>query len=90
MKAKRLRPKPICAPPPKQCSAIIVALPSWSDWYIRRRKEQCERRGWNPDRCTRGATVSVNGKPYCASHAGEIALAYLLNEQALLDRKAKK
>jgi hypothetical protein len=32
------------------------------------------------DQCPRGGTVHINGKDYCGQHAGQVALALLLNE----------
>jgi len=36
----------------------------------------------NPYHCRHGATVLIDGKPYCARHAGQLALAYVLQEKA--------
>lgn len=45
-----------------------------------RRAELTRRRRMEFDQCSAAATVAVDGQPYCRVHAGEIALAALLDE----------
>ena len=44
-------------------------------------KKLCERRAWVAHNCLRKANVIINGRPLCTLHAGEAALALLLENE---------
>jgi hypothetical protein len=65
--------------PRLQCEAIIP-VPAGS--YIKNwRQKRYETHGLRPECCQRLALYDIDGKRYCAIHAGKIALQYLFEEQ---------
>lgn len=57
-----------------QCNAKPLINPAIPEYYIPRRKTNAEKKGYDWEKCTRGATVKVNGICLCANHAGELML----------------
>jgi hypothetical protein len=44
------------------------------------RKRRMGRKGLDPDRCCRAVSYEINGKKLCSGHAGQLALAILLEQ----------
>lgn len=59
-----------------QCSAETFTDPRQRARMVERYKRL--RPHYDPDKCQRCATVTVNGKPMCKIHAGRIALREML------------
>jgi len=80
MEARRLRP-PVPKPTFIQC-CVPVDVMEYSKEYIARRKKRAAERSddWQHDHCMKHATVEIDGRPYCRPHAGQVALARLLEE----------
>lgn len=78
MKVEEVRPKnpPYTRLP--QCSAPVPMESHWSPTWLTNHKEQMQRIGYDPNRCSRGGTVKVDGKPFCRQHAGTIAVEELI------------
>lgn len=74
-----LKPR-IKAPTLGQCCAP-VDLEGYNDSYLKRRKKRCADKGFDPELCTKHAPVEYKGKQYCRPHAGQLALAHMLNEE---------
>lgn len=79
-------------PQPPQCSAKLAYIENAEPEEARelmeiRRCSKSIRRHPDPTCCSRGATVEIDGKPYCATHAGAIALDRMLaRDDATEDR----
>lgn len=82
MKVKRLRdPRsyenaPQCSEPTPESDLRIWKAKRPGYWKYRLAK--AEGRGFDPERCNHYASFRINGKPYCAHHAGQIALRELM------------
>jgi len=77
--ARRLREPPEHKPAP-QCSCTSIEWMGWSKHYVERRTRKILRRGWKLDQCGQYAAYEIDGKLYCPSHAGSVALKKLLEE----------
>lgn len=70
LKPLRVKPARIIAP---QCSAEPeFDTPRNKEWRQERYKKL--RPTYDPKLCQRESTVEIDGKPYCSSHGGSIAL----------------
>lgn len=57
-----------CVIPPSGGASRFMRKDTWMAYNKRVRPHM------DPERCQRGASVTVNGKPYCRPHAAAIAL----------------
>lgn len=77
---RRTRPP---APPPQtvQCGQPFEEVRGSNGYplesYFESRRRKLLRRGFDPARCGKGATWEVDGRAYCAVHAGIAALRIL-------------
>lgn len=55
-----------------QCSATVPPPTHSEQWRLGRYKEL--RPHYDPTKCQRESTLSIDKKPYCRIHAGQIAL----------------
>ena len=82
MNISRVRPRlPLQPSNMTQCCVPMVDSKEWAEHYLRRRRAKCDRLGWDYNACGRGASVVIDGKPYCGQHGGQLALAHALNEE---------
>lgn len=63
-----IKPLPVKTP---QCCAVVT-LPTAQAYLVERYKRL--RPEYDPNRCQKPSTVEIDGKHYCRSHAGQIAL----------------
>ncbi len=80
------RIKSLVPPPPhtknlEQCSVYTGDNSIWSSSSWTRRAVKCQKKGWHPKFCTKGAGIEIDGKPYCRQHAGAIAIDILLGRK---------
>ena len=68
IKPKAIKPKIEKSP---QCCVVVEQSPS-TEWRIERYRRT--RPQYNPLCCQQPSTYEIDGKPYCTSHAGKIAL----------------
>lgn len=67
--------------PPVQCSSTIEAMTSpVTQFYTEYRQAKAKRRGYDLERCQKSAKYKIDGKDYCAFHAGIEALRILMTE----------
>lgn len=59
-----------------QCSAPIE-IEAYSQWYREKRQEEYRKLGISPHKCSRRATVLIDGTAYCGQHAGKEAIRIL-------------
>lgn len=78
MRVEELRPKhpPYVRMP--QCQASVPVDEHWNPSWIAKRRATAERRRYDPDKCTRGGTVRIDGVVLCRQHAGSIAIEELV------------
>ena len=64
----------------QQCRSPISddTLKAATDYYHDRRRTLAERKGFDPDCCTRNATHLIDDTPMCSLHAGRAALAHIM------------
>ncbi len=79
MKIKRVKPVCIHVVTP-QCSAKCHPM-GVVPYFRERRKIRAARKGFREDLCQASSTYVLNGKPYCAKHAGIVALEILMKEK---------
>jgi hypothetical protein len=80
MKVEELRPKLLVTKSSLQCEAPVPTDESWNPAWLISRRERAVRKGYDPEKCTRGATIRIDGVPLCRQHAGSIAIATLVRE----------
>lgn len=69
--------------PPVQCCSTINDMTSpVSQFYTDYRKAKAQRRGYDLERCQKSAKYKIDGKSYCAFHAGIEALQILMKEDS--------
>lgn len=75
----RLKPAPVERIVTPQCSVTIARNPAVPSVYWAHRKRMDEPKGYCGDQCAHSSVYVIDGKHYCARHAGMIALGILLN-----------
>ena len=80
MDVKELRPRLTLTRSSLQCDVDIPMLPSWNPRWLEDHKAKLSAKGYDPNKCSRGATVKIDGRPLCRQHAGAIAIETLVLE----------
>ena len=78
----RLRPEAPAPVETPQCCVEIYRNPAVPRVYWAHRQRMDEPKGFDSKRCARWATYEIDGGHYCSLHAGQLALALLLQAPA--------
>jgi hypothetical protein len=78
MRVKELVPRQAIYHAAHQCEGDVLIMGTENPHWLRKRREDCIRKGWDPNKCARGATVEIDGKRLCRQHAGSIAIDELV------------
>lgn len=63
---------------PQCCVPVTEFWESFAKHYRERRLARAKEAGLDPEYCQRRSTIEIDGKPYCAKHAGPIAIRILV------------
>lgn len=74
----RLKPSPVERIITPQCCVPMVRNPAVPSVYWKHRKHMDEPKGFDSNHCAHSSAYVIDGKHYCARHAGQIALSILL------------
>lgn len=78
MLAEELRPKNPPHVRMSQCQAPVPTNEHWNKSWLQKRRETAIRKGYDPEKCTRGGTVRIDGVILCRQHAGSLAVEELI------------
>ena len=73
-------PRNVAPPLTEQCCVPMIRDHYRSTPYMNKKKEQYKKKGWSVDHCFHHGRFEIDGKRYCASHAGAIALEILIEQ----------
>lgn len=77
----RLKPSPVERVTTPQCCVEMARNPAVPSVYWKHRHRRDDPKGFDVNRCAMSSAFEIDGKHYCARHAGMVALQILLSEK---------